>query len=65
MRSSIIAHLRAIDLPKPLRIMANDRVEQKNLHKTTQLEDGEHTKKQREVFHGIIRRTFNHQSNPF
>ena len=50
MRSSIIAHLRVIDLPKPLRIMTNDRVEQKNLHKTTQLEVGEQTKKQREVF---------------
>ena len=47
MCSSIIAHLRAIDSPKPLRIMTKDRVEQKNLHKTTQLEDGEHTKKQR------------------
>jgi hypothetical protein len=33
--------------PKPERIMANDRVEQKDLHKTRQLADGERTKNQR------------------
>ena len=46
MCSLVMAHLRAIILPKPLRIMANVRIKQENLHKTTQL-DGEHIKKQR------------------
>jgi hypothetical protein len=46
MCSLIEALIRGIDFPKPLRSMTKDRVELKNLHKTTQL-DGENKKKQR------------------
>jgi hypothetical protein len=44
MGSSIVALLKALDLPKPLRIMFSDGNEQKDLHKTTQSGDGEQMK---------------------
>jgi hypothetical protein len=48
MRSFLEAHIKGIDLPEPLRIMTQDRIEMKNLHKKAQL-DYEHKYKQRSV----------------